>query len=401
MRPLFVGIDVGTQGARAVLADERGGAIATAEEPFPERLLQERQAGWSEQDPRDWFAATLRVLREVADKARSAGHDASCVRGISVTSTSGTVCAIDERGEPLGAAIMYDDTRSAEQARVVDEAGAVIADKLGYRFAPSFALPKIAWIHRHDPRRFERTRYFVSPTDFVIGQLTGELGITDATNALKAGFDLLDNRWPTFIETALELPLDRFPRVVASGTVVGSLRASVASDAHLTPRTPVAAGMTDGCACQVATGAVGLNQWSSTLGTTLVLKGVTKDLIRDPDGRLYCHRHPDGYWLPGGASSTGAGGVSRAFARDAIQAFDSLVLSRAPTRTLVYPLDRVGERFPFRHSEARGFEVPFAEDDVSGGNVGGDEATRYAAYLEGVGYVAQPGDAAMIGQHKQ
>jgi len=68
--------------------------------------------------------------------------------------------------------------------------------------------------------------------------------------------------------------------------------------------TPVIAGMTDGCAAQIGAGALEPGEWNSALGTTLVLKGVTPELVRDPSRVMYSHRSPDGDWLPGGASST-------------------------------------------------------------------------------------------------
>jgi sugar (pentulose or hexulose) kinase len=135
--------------------------------------------------------------------------------------------------------------------------------------------------------------------------------------------------------------------------------------------------MTDGCASQVATGAVGLNQWNSTLGTTLVIKGVTRDLIRDPQGRVYCHRHPDGYWQPGGASNTGGECIARKFDTANLDALGEQARKLTPTNIIAYPLMRTGERFPFANPAAEGFFLGDARD----------EATLYTACLEGVGYV--------------
>ncbi|MFB9840722.1 carbohydrate kinase, partial [Actinoallomurus acaciae] len=75
--------------------------------------------------------------------------------------------------------------------------------------------------------------------------------------------------------------------------------------------TPIVAGMTDGCAAQLGAGRLTPGSWNSVLGTTLLLKGVTREPLRDPYGVVYSHRAPDDVWLPGGASSTGAGAISR------------------------------------------------------------------------------------------
>jgi len=152
---------------------------------------------------------------------------------------------------------------------------------------------------------------------------------------------------------------------------------AVAAKTGLSSGTLVVAGCTDGNASQLASGAVSPGDWNSTLGTTLVLKGVSASLLRDPLGRIYCHRHPDGYWLPGGASSTGADCLSQRFAADRLDALNAEALNHSPTDLIVYPLVRRGERFPFLKPDATGFVLGEAPDEVA----------LYAAHLEGLAYV--------------
>jgi xylulokinase len=374
---LALGIDVGTQGARALVCDEQGNVVTEAEHPFSIATSSKLPPGWFEQDPNDWWTATIRTVHAVVQQARKQGRDPSEVAGISVTSTSGTVVAVDDRGDALGGAIMYNDRRSEVEGKEVNQVGAALADKLGYQFASSFGLPKLLWRKRHDAARFSAARYFLSPTDFIIGKLTGVFQITDFTNALKTGYDLLEQRWPEFIEAKLGVPISKLPRVVAPATLIGRLTRDVSQQCGLPEKTPVLAGMTDGCASQLATGAVGLGQWNSTLGTTLVIKGVTRDLIRDPAGRVYCHRHPDGYWLPGGASNTGGECIARTFDNSKLGSLGTQAAKLTPTNVIAYPLMKPGERFPFASPRAEGFLVGNAPDD----------ATLYTAYLEGVGYL--------------
>lgn len=117
--------------------------------------------------------------------------------------------------------------------------------------------------------------------------------------------------------------------------------------------------------------------WNSTLGTTLVLKGVSKSLLRDPLGRIYCHRHPDGYWLPGGASSTGADCLTQRFDEHRFPELNQAAARHTPTDLLIYPLMRQGERFPFQKPEATGFILGDTDE----------EAVYFAAHLEGLAYV--------------
>ena len=372
-----MGIDLGTQGVRVIIADLQGVIVCEATSDFPATALAAVAPGWFEQDPHAWRRALESALSESLARLGRAGHAAEEIAALSVTSTSGTLCLVDDAGETLGPAIMYSDLRAAEEAQEVQAAGRAWADKVGTQFTGSFALSRLRWLQHHDPARLERARWFLSPTDLVIGWLSGEWGVSDWTNMLKSGYDVVDLCWPAFIEHDLGLPLARFPRVQAPGTVIGRVCVSAAQRTGLSTQTRVIAGATDGTASQFASGAARPGDWNSTLGTTLVLKGVTEALLRDPLGRLYCHRHPDGYWLPGGASSTGADCLAQRFGADKLEALNAAALACCPTDLLIYPLMRVGERFPFVAPQATGFTLGECSD----------EATSFAAHLEGIAYV--------------
>src|SRR5690606_22331239 len=138
------------------------------------------------------------------------------------------------------------------------------------------------------------------------GQISGSWGRTDLTNALKSGYDLRAEEWPGYLYRQLPLRRAWLPEVVPSGAPLGRIAPSLAHTLGLSENVQVVAGMTDGGACQVAAGAVEIGDWNTTLGTTMVVKGVTRKELQDPEGRLYSHRPPEGYWMPGGASKTGA-----------------------------------------------------------------------------------------------
>lgn len=370
----YLGIDVGTQGARALIVGQDGTVLAEASLPFAQAEVPGLPPGWHEQDPRAWHEAVVSAVATATVDLRRAGGPP--VEALSVTSTSGTLCLVDERGEPLGPAIMYSDTRSADLAAQVQNAGAGLAERLGYGFNASFALSKLTWVSRVQPERLARARWCLSPADLVAGWFTGEWGTSDWTNALKMGYDLLDLRWPTFISEGLGLPAGLLPRVVAPGTPIGDVSAQAAERMGLPVGAQVVAGSTDGVAAQLASGAVSPGDWNSTLGTTLVIKGVSRSLLRDAQGRIYCHRHPEGYWLPGGASSTGAECLAMRFGQD-LDALNRAALAHTPSGVVVYPLVRRGERFPFCRPEATGFTL---------GQASGRECL-FSAHLEGIAYV--------------
>lgn len=375
---MFVlGLDIGTQGARAIITDLEGHVNSEATGAFPAEHLVASAPGLFEQDPRQWREAALTAIATAVSRFVAGGGDVAAIVALSATSTSGTLCLVDEHGEPVGPAIMYSDARASSAAEEVQAAGADLARKLGTRFNASFALSKLRWVQQHEPERLIKARWYLSPTDLIIGWLSESWGYTDWTNALKWGYDVLDLRWPEFIARDLAFDLDKLPRVQAPGSVIGTISPRIARLTGLSPKTFVVTGSTDGTASQLASGAIAPGDWNSTLGTTLVLKGVSERLLSDPLGRIYSHRHPDGYWLPGGASSTGADCLAQRFDPQRLPQLNEAALKLSPTELIIYPLVRRGERFPFYKPEAAGFILGKTED----------EGVYYAAHLEGLAYV--------------
>lgn len=368
---LFLGIDVGTQGVRALVVDAAGRLVARESVGF-EAAPVDLPPGWAEQEPADWWSAVVQCLRKIAREA-----EASQIAALAVDSTSGTFLPIDPKGRPLRRAMMYNDGRAVEEAATVQQAAAQLSEKLGYGFPPAFALCKLVWLARHEPNVFERAWKFLHPADWIAGKLTGSFHVSDTSDALKTGYDLVDLSWPSFIETDLGIPLEKLPHVVSPGDIIGKVTREAAEETGLALGTAVAAGLTDGTASVIASGARRPGEWNSILGTTLVLRGVSAEPIRDPQGRMYAHRHPDGFWLPGGASNTGGECLEVRFGGVDLAAADHAAANLVPTSLVVYPLARRGERFPFVNSDAEGFVLGEAESQ--------DEL--YAAYLEGVGLV--------------
>lgn len=368
MDAYFIGIDIGTQGVRVLLTNQAGVVKAGAEKVFP---LTEKSR--EEQSPQQWWQACECCLQEMMDTIK-AKTDTNLIRAVSVTSTSGTVIPLDQNNEPIHNALMYSDPRSAEEGKLCKE----IAEKFhpqGYTgFNASSGLSKMVWFVNHFPEKASRIKTWVHATDFIIGKLCGNYRITDYTNALKSGFDVNEMRWPAYIHEQLPLKKEWLQQVVPSGTVIGTLVPALAETMAL-PEIRVVAGMTDGCASQVASGAVSPGDWNTTIGTTLVVKGVTTREIKDPLGRLYSHRHPQGYWMPGGASNTGADWITNRF-KDRLAELNQAAARLIPTHFTAYPLLQAGERFPFISAEARGF----APDGLS-------DEELFTANMEGVAYL--------------
>lgn len=367
---IVAGIDVATQEARVVCTDGRGAVLAEAAAALP--APRRPAPGCSEQDAGSWWPAVADALRHATGLL---GADRARLVAVASATTSGTLVLADGDGTPIAPALMYDDARATEEAARAQELGSARWDTCGLRIGPSFALAKLAWLAAR-PRGLERAVHAWSAADLVVARLLGEPGPTDWSHALKTGYDLVRGEWPTDVLEGLGIPPALLPEVRPPATSAGRVCARAARETGLPEGCEVRLGMTDGCAGQLAGGAASPGRFVSVLGTTLVIKGVTRRLIRDPDGAVYSHLHPQGWWLPGGASNTG-GEALRRFAPASLRALDRAAAAHGPAHCVSYPLTRTGERFPFLEQDAEGFML----GDPAG------ETEAYRATLEGVAFV--------------
>lgn len=343
----WLGIDLGTQSARACVLDDTGAVLGTA----AEALTSIRYGDRHEQDPSEWIGAVGRAVRG----ALAAAPSGTRIRALAVDGTSGTVVPVDAAGRATGPAAMYDDRRGTARLPEVEAAGGEVWARLGYRMQATWALPKVLTLLA------EGAAHVGHQTDVVTSWLAGRRVAVDLSNALKTGADLDAVAWPEDVLDLLRIPPGALPRVVESGSVLGEVTADAADATGLPVGCPIVAGATDGVAAQLAAGALAAGEASSVLGTTLVLKGVAAERTADPRGAVYAHRAPfGGGWYPGGASSTGAGAV-RALLPD--RDLDRVTREAAalPGIPVAYPLIGRGERFPIVSDRASAF-WPFDPD---------------------------------------
>jgi sugar (pentulose or hexulose) kinase len=340
---VWLGIDLGTQSVRALAVTADGTVRGRGSAPLGGR----REGVRHEQDPGEWWEAVCR-----ASRAALLTLTGVRVGGLAVCGTSGTVLLTDPEGRPASPALMYDDARAAGEAAGLREAGLAVQD--------TWALPKALWL----AGAHGRGRVTHQP-DVVTARLVGRPVPTDSSHALKTGYDVERETWP---DIALDLP-----EVVRPGTRLGEVCPAAADATGIPAGTPVVAGMTDGCAAQIAAGALRHGAWNSVLGTTLVLKGAAPEPVRDPTGVVYNHRAPGGTWLPGGASSVGAGALPADVDPGAM---DERAAAFEPSGAVAYPLVSRGERFPFRAPDATALLLGTPADD----------ADRWAAILQGVAF---------------
>lgn len=377
---LVIGIDIGTQGVRGVAVDTRG--LVVAEAGYALETIESYEDQY-EQRPNDWWHGVQVVLKNITHQLKVNGSGFYNINTIAISGTSGTVLLIDENGRPLTNAIMYHDRRCQVVVPEVQEALAKQCERLGYRVSSSFGITKLVWLMKNYPKEWDAAHFVVHSSDFITGMLTGVWGVSDHTSVLKTGYDLVNDAWPISAMEKLHLDYQKFPRVLKPGEPVGYISGKAAGELGLPMDCVVAAGLTDGCAAQIASGAVHYGEWNSSLGTTWTLKGNSPGIQSDPLGRVYSHKGYGHGWLPGAASNTGTRWMKRIFPQVVnYEKWDKQAITRLPSELIVYPLNGRGERFPFIHANAE----PFVEGPANYSGI-----DMYAAYLQGFALVERIG----------
>ena len=322
---LYLGSDLGTSGARAVVIDSAGEVVGTAKSALSDH------AG-SPRSPDVWWAATRHAVRAALSDVA-----AKNVVALAVDGTSGTMLPIDADGTPLSDGLMYNDV--CTDAELLERIATASPESTAARGATSGLARAVQLLSR-------APALVVHQADWIAGQFSGRW-ISDENNALKTGYDPVSGEWPGWVAEVIDPAI--LPEVVAPGTVVGQVGAN---DFGLSADCNVVAGTTDGCASFLATGAAQAGDGVSALGSTLTIKLLSDKPVFAPQFGIYSHKIL-GLWLAGGASNTGGNALLSEFSAPEIAALSDMIDPETDTGLSYYPLARPGERFPVSDPEYR------------------------------------------------
>jgi xylulokinase len=349
----LLGIDVGTGGTRAVAVDETGSVVAaeTAEHaPF-----SSPQIGWAQQDPRDWWRATIEAVSKVLARPNVNAGDITCI-GFS-GQMHGAVL-LDQSGEVLRPALIWCDQRTDAQCRsITEKVGAARLIELTSNPAlTGFTLPKLLWVQEHEPDVWARVRSVLLPKDYIRLRLTGERAtdVADASGTLL--FEVAQRRWSAPMLAAAEIDQSYLPTVFESPEITGVVSSEGSIATGLREGTQVVAGAGDQAAGAVGMGIVRPGAVSATIGTSGVVFAATDHPALDKRGRVhtFCHAVP-GRWHVMGV--TQAAGLSLRWFRDRFG------VAQRPTSPAT-PVGTDQERDPYDLLCAEAEEAPPGSDGV-------------------------------------
>lgn len=363
MKKHVLGIDVGTGGTRAVIADDQGRITASATEehqPFASPHI-----GWAEQRPEDWWRAARVAVQKALAQGNVRKEQVACV-GFS-GQMHGAVM-LDSLGEVVRPALIWCDVRTAKQCEELKE-------KVGWERLiqltanpplENFTLTKLLWVRANEPDNWKRVRSVMLPKDYVRFKLTGEKAtdMADASGTLM--LDVARRQWSAGVLQAAEVDASALPALYESPQVCAKVSASGAEATGLAVGTPVVAGAGDQAAGAVGMGIVVPGAVSATIGTSGVVFAATDEPLYDARGRLhtFCHAVPNRWHVMG---VTQAAGLSLRWFRDRFlstaekngsDAYDTLSQEAATTAPgadgLLWAPYLMGERTPHLDPNARG-----------------------------------------------
>lgn len=362
-----MGIDVGTTGTRAVIVRPDGhvmGSAVGAHQP-----MRMPRPGWAEQDPEDWWQATVLAIRSALD---GTGLKGSEIAAVGLSGQMHGVALLDGARAVLRPALIWCDQRSQSQCDwITSQVGAERLIRLVLNPAlTGFSAPKLLWVREHEPAIYGRTAHVLLPKDYLRLRLTGEFAsdVSDASGTLL--FDVAGRRWSKQVLAALEIDERLLPAVYESTEVTGRITLDTAILTGLKAGTPVAAGAGDQAASAVGNGIVLPGLTSATLGTSGVIFGYTDEPKLDPQGRIhtFCHAVP-GKWHVMGV--TQGAGLSLRWFRDELGASEAWYAGRVgadPYELILREAEKappgsagllflpylMGERTPHLDPQARG-----------------------------------------------
>ncbi|HEX4132024.1 MAG TPA: xylulokinase [Pirellulales bacterium] len=301
---VFLGIDVGTSGTKTLAIDEQGTILAAAVDDY---LCYVPKPLWSEQDPDDWWRATVSTVRAVVEQARLKPAD---VRGIGLSGQMHGSVFLDAENRVIRRALLWNDQRTAAECdEITRRAGG--RDKLIEMVAnpalAGFTAPKILWLRNHEPRHFDRLRKVLLPKDEIRRRLTGEFAteVSDASGTLL--LDVANRCWSKPLLDRLELDASLLPRCYESEQVTGMLSREAAGALGLSTDCVVVGGAGDCAAGAVGNGIVRAGVLSTSIGTSGVMFVHSGAVKVDPQGRLhtFCHAVRGAWHLMGVTLSAG------------------------------------------------------------------------------------------------
>jgi xylulokinase len=291
---MFIGIDLGTSGVKAVLLDRDGGLRARVLAPLS---VSQPYPRWSEQDPEQWWQATLNAMDQLLQQVAKLGLAPAAIEAIGLSGQMHGATLLDARGQALRPAILWNDGRSDAECAELESLTNFRAIT-GNLAMPGFTAPKLLWLRKHEPEVFARIDKVLLPKDYLRYRLSGDFATDPSDAAGTLWLDVARRAWNPAMLAACGLDSGQMPMVVEGPRVTGHLRGELARRWSM-DEVAIAAGAGDNAAGAIGMGVVRPGQAMLSLGTSGVFFAVSDGFRARPQQAVhsFCHALPDTWHL--------------------------------------------------------------------------------------------------------
>lgn len=370
---MYLGLDLGTSGLKAVVIDDEGGVIAQESVSLS---VTNPHPTWSEQDPLSWWQACIDVLALLSQRL-----DLSRLKSLGIAGQMHGATLLDKQGDVLRPCILWNDGRSQAQCEALMSNYPELTERSGNLAMPGFTAPKVQWVRENEPEIFAKLAYVLLPKDYLVYRLTGRFS-TDCSDA--AGTLWLNpqtRQWDDVLLSATGLTQANMPTVFEGCDQVGQVSEEASKRLGL-PMLPVVAGGGDNAAGAVGMGITHAGQGLLSLGTSGVYFVVSEAHKANPENTVhaFCHALPD-RWHQMGVTLSAANSLSwlaRLVDRSVPELLGALDQSDKKRTSVILLPYLSGERTPHNDPDAQGQFVGLRN--------GTDLVDMTLAVLEGVAF---------------
>ena len=376
---MYIGIDLGTSGVKAVLLDKAGQLIGSQSQKL---TVSRPKPLWSEQDPESWWQATDSVMRALASQ-----YDLSQVRAIGLSGQMHGATLLDNVCDVLRPAMLWNDGRSAEQCQLLEKRVPDSRAITGNLMMPGFTAPKLLWVKQHEPEIFAQISKVLLPKDYLRWRMNGAFATDMSDAAGTMWLDVAKRDWNDELLSACGLTRQQMPQLYEGNQFTGTVHPEIAAGWGLKD-VQVVAGGGDNAAGAIGVGMVNVGQGMLSLGTSGVYFLVSDGFMANPTSAVhsFCHALPQRWHLMSvmlSAASCLDWVAKLTGCNDVQHLLDEAELAQEDLPPVWFLPYLSGERTPHNNPEAKG--VFFGLTHQHG------RAELAKSVLEGVGYALAQG----------
>ena len=344
---MFIGLDLGTSHLKGIVIDDAQNVCAEASVSLS---LMRPKNGWSEQNPQDWLDATENVMASLANKV-----NLKKVNAIGLSGQMHGATLLDKNDNVLRPCILWNDTRSAEEASYLDSK-TIFRNLTGNIVFPGFTAPKLAWVRKHEPNIFAKISKVLLPKDYLLLWLCGEYVAEMSDAAGTSWLDVKRRDWSDALLAETDLDRSQMPTLIEGCEISGVLKKTHASKWGLPHGVIIAGGGGDNAASAIGVGVVKAGDAFVSLGTSGVLFAASDEYQPDAASAVhtFCHALPNTWHQMGVilAATDAMNWFGQVLNSSAQEMTNDLGVLKAPSKTLFLPY-LGGERTPHNDSQIR------------------------------------------------